>query len=182
MRRTLWRVVCGWSVVVMIWVFLVVHVSAIDWDVLKMMDSTHVLVMSDTAQADANVKDSVVSPWYGTSFLPQAVGFEYGLWYMNESCSLGVDNDSGAPFWVVETRQHPSQAPKAFILDSMHNERDSLVYFRNDFADGDDTLWGTQFRVKFIYEMDCDSASSGTDEVDSVKFNKFWIWYYDGIE
>ena len=156
-------------------------VSPRDYHVIQMTDSGTVLTMFDGAQTDANVRDSNISATYLLEFIPQIIRCEYGVSYLNEVCSLGIDNDSGAPFWTLETRDHPDQPWRPWTLDSMHNVRDSFFNLTNDFADQDDTVWGKWIRVIEHYEMDCDSASAGSDEYDTLWLSGFRIFYYGNI-
>lgn len=151
-----------------------------DWTYVDIVDSGTVLTYADDSQGDGNVRDSTISKTVRLHFVPEILRCEYGVSYIDVSCSLRIDNDSGAPFWTLQTRDNIDQPWRSWTLDSMHNVRDSFFNLTNDFADQDDTVWGPLLRVIEQFEMDCDSAG-GTSQTDTIIFNGFRIYYYRNV-
>lgn len=153
-----------------------------DYYSVELIPSGSVLANYDDDQADGNVRDSVIGDAVYLKFVPQVVRFQYGISYLTECCSLGIDNDSGAPFWTVETRDDLTQPWRTWILDTIQKVRDSLGNFTNNFEDQDDTVWGRWIRAIEQFEMDCDKdPAAGSHEYDTVKFNGVRLHYYRNV-
>jgi hypothetical protein len=154
-----------------------------DYYTVELAATGTALANYDDDQADGNVRDSAIGDPVFLEFVPQIVRVEYGISYLTVCCSLGIDNDSGAPFWTIETRDDMSQPWRSWTLDSMHNVRDSFFNLTNDFADQDDTVWGRWMRVIEQFEMDCDKdPAAGSHEYDTVIFNGVKVHYYRNIK
>ena len=153
-----------------------------DYYVIDVVAPGTILATSDAAQATGNARDSLISDPVFLKFVPQIVSFEYGLTYLSDDCSLGIDNDSGAPFWTIETKDDITQDWRPWTLDTIQKVRDSIFNATNDFADQDDTVWGRWMRVIEQFEMDTEKDGAGTNSYDTIFFNGFRIHYYRNIK
>lgn len=140
-----------------------------------LLKAGEVLTIIADAGADRAATDSVVGGTKSFELCDRYV-IEYGLSYLSDACSLGIDNDSGACPIEFQTRLSANEGWWTFWRDTLHKVgegyRDTLIY--NEMCS--DSIFGREMRVIVKLEMDVDSSAG---DVDTVIFNGIHIYGFD---